>query len=160
VVGWAVSGLPEDRPRHLLGIGEVDDLLWGVVAGIDTFDCAVPTRLARHGMALVPDPEGRWRVDLVKSRWREAREPVLEGCRCAACAGGFSRAYLRHLIRQGELTGMRLLTAHNLTFVADLMEDLRAALTAGELAVATEGIRRGEAPGSYRAARDAAPTRA
>jgi queuine tRNA-ribosyltransferase len=155
VVGWAVAELPEERPRHLLGIGEVDDLLWGVELGIDTFDCAMPTRLARHGMALVPDPGGRWRVDLVKSRWREAREPVLDGCRCPACAGGFSRAYLRHLIRQGELTGMRLLTAHNLTFVADLMEDLRAALAAGELAAAVEGIRRGAAPGAYRAA----PTR-
>jgi queuine tRNA-ribosyltransferase len=155
VVGWAVDELPDERPRHLLGIGEVDDLLWGVELGIDTFDCAMPTRLARHGMALVPDPEGRWRVDLLKSRWREAREPVLDGCRCPACAGGFSRAYLRHLIRQGELTGMRLLTAHNLTFVADLMEDLRAALAAGELAAATEAIRRGAAPGAYRAA----PTR-
>jgi queuine tRNA-ribosyltransferase len=155
VVEWAVSELDEARPRHLLGIGEVDDLLWGVELGIDTFDCAMPTRLARHGMALVPDPEGRWRVDLVKSRWREAREPVLDGCRCPACAGGFSRSYLRHLIRQGELTGMRLLTAHNLTFVADLMEDLRAALAAGELAAAVDGIRRGAAPGAYRAA----PTR-
>ena len=67
VVGWTTAVLPEDRPRHLLGIGEIDDLIAGVELGIDTFDCAMPTRLGRHGMALVPDPEGRWRVDLTKS---------------------------------------------------------------------------------------------
>jgi queuine tRNA-ribosyltransferase len=156
VVGWATAELPEERPRHLLGIGEVDDLVRGVELGIDTFDCAMPTRLARHGMALVPDPAGRWRVDLLKGRWREAREPVLEGCPCPACAGGFSRAYLRHLVRQGELTGLRLLTLHNLTFVSELMEDLRAALAANDLPAAAEGIRRGDAPGAYRAAQ--APT--
>jgi queuine tRNA-ribosyltransferase len=153
VVGWATAELPEERPRHLLGIGEVDDLVRGVELGIDTFDCAMPTRLARHGMALVPDPAGRWRVDLLKAHWREAREPVLEGCPCPACAGGFSRAYLRHLVRQGELTGLRLLTLHNLTFVSELMEDLRAALAANDLPAAAEGIRRGDAPGAYRAAR-------
>src|SRR5204862_4461375 len=143
VVGWATAVLPEERPRHLLGIGDVDDLVRGVELGVDTFDCAMPTRLARHGLALVPDPAGRWRVDLLKGRWRQAREPVLQGCRCPACAGGFSRAYLRHLVRQRELTGMRLLTLHNLTFVADLMDDLRAGLHAGELATVTAGIRGG-----------------
>jgi len=81
---------------------------------------------------------------------------VLAGCRCPACAGGFSRAYLRHLVRQRELTGMRLLTLHNLTFVADLMDDLRAGLHAGELAAVSAAIRGGEAPGRYRAAQ---PTR-
>ena len=70
------------------GIGDVDDLLAGVEMGIDTFDCAMPTRLGRHGVALIPDPAARWRVDLVKSRWREASEPILDGCPCPACAGG------------------------------------------------------------------------
>ena len=64
VVDWTTAVLPEDRPRHLLGIGEVDDLIRGVELGIDTFDCAMPTRLGRHGVALVPEPERRWRVDL------------------------------------------------------------------------------------------------
>jgi queuine tRNA-ribosyltransferase len=77
---------------------------------------------------------------------------VLEGCRCPACAGGFSRAYLRHLVRAGELTGLRLLTLHNLTFVSDVMEDLRAALAAGELPEAAQAIRDGAAPGAYRSA--------
>jgi queuine tRNA-ribosyltransferase len=151
VVGWAteeLGGRAEHMPRHLLGIGDVDDLIRGVELGIDTFDCAMPTRLARHGMALVPDPEGRWRVDLTKSAARDDRGPVLSGCRCDACAGGFSRAYLSHLIRARELTGMRLLTVHNLTFVADLMADLRAALAAGELGAVATALRAGRSPGS------------
>ena len=83
VVSWATEDLERvapGRPRHLLGIGEVDDLIAGVEFGIDTFDCAVPTRLGRHGVALVPDPGARWRLDLVKSRWRDSSEPILEGC--------------------------------------------------------------------------------
>ena len=95
VVGWTTEELPEERPRHLLGIGDVDDLLRGVELGIDTFDCAMPTRIGRHGMAIVPDPERRWRVDLAKGRYREADEPLCEGCPCGACAAGYSRAWAR-----------------------------------------------------------------
>src|SRR3954454_11257300 len=146
VVGWTTAVLPDDRPRHLLGIGDVDALIRGVELGIDTFDGAMPTRLARHGMALVPDPELRWRIDLVKGRFKDAREPVLDGCRCPACAGGFSRGYLRHLIRQGELTGMRLLTAHNLTFVADLVRRLRDAIGTPAFADEARALREGAAP--------------
>ena len=105
VVGWATEELPEDRPRHLLGIGDVDDLLRGVELGVDTFDCAMPTRIGRHGMALVPDPAGRWRVDLAKGRYREADEPICPGCPCRACAAGYSRAYLHYLLRIGEGDG-------------------------------------------------------
>ena len=136
VVGWAtdeLGGEYEGLPRHLLGIGEVDDLIRGVELGIDTFDCAMPTRLGRHGTALVHDPENRWRVDLSKSEWRESDEPLLEGCACRACARGLSRAYLSYLARAGELTGMRLLTEHNLAFLARLMADLRQAIVDGQL---------------------------
>jgi queuine tRNA-ribosyltransferase len=136
VVGFAtreLGGEHEGKPRHLLGIGEVDDLIRGVELGIDTFDCAMPTRLGRHGTALVPDPENRWRVDLKKSEWRESEEPLLEGCECSACAGGVSRAYLSYLARAGELTGARLLTMHNLAFLARLMSDLRQGILDGEL---------------------------
>ena len=141
VVGWATEELPEDRPRHLLGIGEIDDLIRGVELGIDTFDCAMPTRIARHGMALVPEPEARWRVNLLNGRFRDDLEPILAGCSCPACAGGMSRAYLRHLVRQRELTGLRLLTLHNLTFVAGVMERLRAAIAAGTLGEAAAALR-------------------
>jgi queuine tRNA-ribosyltransferase len=147
VVGWAVrelGGEHERRPRHLLGIGEVDDLIRGVELGIDTFDCAMPTRLGRHGTALVPDPESRWRVDLKKARWREAEEPLLEGCECPACAGGYSRAYLSYLARAGELTGARLLTLHNLAFLARLMKDLRAGILDGDLESVAGAWRAGE----------------
>jgi queuine tRNA-ribosyltransferase len=82
VVGWSLAALPEERPRHLLGIGDVDDLVHTVSAGIDTFDCATPTRLARHGTALVHDPAGRWRLDLTKGVHRTSRDPIDEGCPC------------------------------------------------------------------------------
>jgi queuine tRNA-ribosyltransferase len=136
VVSYAVAELGDEHerlPRHLLGIGEVDDLIRGVELGIDTFDCAMPTRLGRHGTALVLDPRVRWRVDLTKSTWRECEEPLMEDCACYACSHGLSRAYLSYLARAGELTGMRLLTEHNLAFLARLMSDLRQAILDGQL---------------------------
>src|SRR6201995_3736390 len=120
VVSWTTAELERlapDRPRHLLGIGDVDDLIAGVEMGIDTFDCALPTRLGRHGVALVPLPEAGWRVDLVKGRWRDSHEPILDRCGCPACSGGFTRGYLHYLMRAGELTGLRLVTQHNLWFI-------------------------------------------
>jgi len=124
----------------------VDDLIAGVELGIDTFDCAMPTRLGRHGTALVPEPSGRWRLDLHKGRWRESEEPLLEGCPCPACTRGLSRAYLSYLVRAGELTGMRLLTLHNLAFLARLMADLRGAILAGCLPEVAAALRAGAAP--------------
>jgi queuine tRNA-ribosyltransferase len=149
VVRWCTEELDRlapHRPRHLLGIGEVDDLIAGVQAGIDTFDCAMPTRLARHGVALVPDPAGRWRVDLFKGRWRTSVEPILDGCPCPACAAGFTRGYLHYLLRARELTGLRLVTLHNLSFIARLMADLRAAIDAGRLTETAAALRGGAAP--------------
>jgi queuine tRNA-ribosyltransferase len=146
VVQWAVDELPEARPRHLLGIGEIDDLLRGVELGIDTFDCAMPTRIGRHGMAIVPDPEARWRIDLAKGRYRDADEPILDGCPCPACARGYSRAYVHYLLRAGELTASRLLTLHNLAFIERLMAELRSAVVEGRLAAAVTASRGGAAP--------------
>ena len=138
--------LDEARPRHLLGIGEVDDLVRGVELGIDTFDCAMPTRIGRHGMAIVPDPEHRWRVDLAKARWKESPEPLLDGCPCPACAEGYTRAYLHYLLRAKEQTAMRLLTIHNLAYLQRLMAELRAAIDAGRLPQAAAAVRAGAAP--------------
>lgn len=143
VVGWTTAGLDEERPRHLLGIGEIDDLVRGVELGIDTFDCAMPTRLGRHGVALVPDPANRWRVDLTAARFRESDEPIMEGCDCPACAAGHPRGYLRYLLKARELTGLRLLTLHNLAFVSRVMERLRTAIAEGTLAEAAADIRAG-----------------
>jgi queuine tRNA-ribosyltransferase len=146
VVQWAVEELPEQRPRHLLGIGDVDDLLRGVELGIDTFDCAMPTRIGRHGMAVVPDPAKRWRVDLAKGRWRGSEEPLLDGCPCPACAPGYSRAYLHYLLHARETTAMRLLTIHNLAYLQSLMATLRDAIDAERLAEVTAALRAGAAP--------------
>lgn len=146
VVSWALAELGAEhdlRPRHLLGIGDVDDLIRGVELGIDTFDCAIPTRLGRHGTALVPEPASRWRVDLTKSTWRTSEEPLMDGCSCPACSHGLSRAYLSYLARSGELTGMRLLTHHNLTFVTRLMSDLREAILSGGLSEVAARLRSG-----------------
>jgi len=150
VVEWAAdeldAGPAADRPRHLLGIGDIDDLLRGVELGMDTFDCAMPTRLGRHGMAVVPDPEKRWRLDLAKARYRHADEPLMEGCPCPACAAGYSRAYLHYLVRAKETTAMRLLTLHNLAYVSRLMDRLRTAIAQGTLAAETAALRAGAAP--------------
>jgi queuine tRNA-ribosyltransferase len=146
VVGMTTAELERlapERPRHLLGIGDVDDLIVGVELGIDTFDCALPTRLGRHGVALVPDPATRWRLDLVKGGHRESSGPILEECSCPACAGGYSRSYLHYLLRAGELSGMRLVTLHNLHFIARLMEDLRQAIDEGRLPEMAAGLRSG-----------------
>jgi queuine tRNA-ribosyltransferase len=151
VVEWTTAELGRqapERPRHLLGIGDVDDLIDGITLGIDTFDCAIPTRLGRHGVALVPDPESRFRLDLFKGRFSEAPEPILDGCPCPACAGGYSRAYLHYLLRAGELTAIRLLTLHNLSFVARLMADLRAAIRADRLAQVVAALKAGAPPGT------------
>jgi len=147
VVGWATAALGDDvRPRHLLGIGDVDDLIRGVQLGVDTFDCAMPTRLGRHGVALVPDPGKRWRVDLTAARWKLSQEPIMAGCECPSCDAGFTRGYLRYLLRQRELTAVRLLTVHNLAFLARLMADLRGAITAGTLGERAAALRAGASP--------------
>jgi queuine tRNA-ribosyltransferase len=147
VVEWSLAPVPVEKPRHLLGIGDVDDILASVAAGIDTFDCATPTRLARHGSALVPDPGARWRLDLAKSRWRASPEPIVYGCPCVACrTEAYSRAYLHYLIKAGELTAKRLLTLHNLTFMTLLMDGIRKAIRSGELASYTARVLAGDGP--------------
>jgi queuine tRNA-ribosyltransferase len=151
VVDWTTAELDRvapERPRHLLGIGEIDDLVVGVRQGIDTFDCAMPTRLGRHGVALVPDPEARWRVDLAKGRWQRSREPIMDGCPCPTCTAGYSRGYLHYLLRAHELTALRLVTLHNLSFMARVMADLRNAIAAGRLDEVADALLAGAAPTS------------
>jgi len=149
VVGWStaeVERLAPDRPRHLLGIGDVPGVIRGVELGIDTFDCVIPTRLGRHGVALVPDPEAHWRLDLAKGRWRESADPILDGCSCPACSGGFTRAYIHYLLRAREITALRLVTLHNLTFMARLMDELRAGIDEGRLPEVAAALRAGATP--------------
>ncbi len=137
--------LPADAPKHLLGIGDVDDLLAGIALGLDVFDCAIPTRLARHGTALVPDPDSRFRLDLRKSGWEGNHDPIADGCRCPAC-GHHDRDYLSYLSRAEELTAVRLLCLHNLTFMHALMAGARKAIAEGQFAEYSSGILGGSSP--------------
>jgi queuine tRNA-ribosyltransferase len=145
VVGWALGSLPDALPRHLLGIGDVDDIVVAVGTGVDWFDCATPTRLARHGTALVPDPEARWRLDVTRPASRSSRDPLAERCPCRACRE-HTRAYLHYLARAKELTAVRLLALHNLTFMALLLEGLRSAIRDGRYAEQAEAVMTGRAP--------------
>jgi queuine tRNA-ribosyltransferase len=145
VVGMTVGMLPADPARHLLGIGEPDDLVEGIAAGIDSFDCAVPTRLGRHGMALAPLPERRFRYDVRKRRNEEEPGPLVPGCPCPACTG-FSRAYVHYLSKAEELTGVRLLTLHNLVYARELVAGAREAIVAGRYGNYRDAIMAGAAP--------------
>lgn len=145
VLGFTAPQLPPDAPRHLLGIGEVDDLLAGIDLGIDLFDCAIPTRLARHGVALAPEPDGRFRIDLTKARYSEDDSPITEGCPCEACSD-YGRAYLHFLARSKELTGARLLTLHNLTYMEQLTEYARRAIASGTYGAYSNAILGGAPP--------------
>ncbi|HEU5142235.1 MAG TPA: tRNA guanosine(34) transglycosylase Tgt [Solirubrobacterales bacterium] len=139
--------LPEEAPKHLLGIGDVDDLLTGIALGLDVFDCAIPTRLARHGTALVPDPENRFRLDLRKAGWEGDRSPLADGCPCPACQR-HDRDYLSYLSRAEELTAVRLLCLHNLTYLRELVSNARAAIVAGDFDSYSAAILNGAAPWS------------
>jgi len=147
VVETAVSELPEAAPRHLLGIGEPDDLVEGIARGIDLFDCAVPTRLARHGMALAPLPEERFRFDLRRGAYADDPAPLVEGCPCAACSA-HSRAYLHYLSRAQELTAVRLLVEHNLAYLELLVRRARNAIAIGRFDAYRADLLSGRAPWS------------
>ena len=151
VLSFTVPLLPDEAPRHLLGIGEVDDLMVGIGMGLDLFDCAIPTRLARHGTALAPNPEGRFRIDLTKSRYAEDDSPVVEGCPCEACTR-HTRAYLHFLARNKDLTGTRLLTLHNLTYMEALVGGARDAIGAERYRAYSDAVLGGMSPWSATAA--------
>jgi queuine tRNA-ribosyltransferase len=131
VVGFAMEKLNRHRPTHLLGIGGFRDIFAGVAQGIDTFDCVSPTRIARHGAALMPGAKGE-RVNLKNARFREDAAPIEEACDCYCCRN-FSRAYLHHLIKAEELLGLQLLTQHNIAVMNRLMREVRAAIPEGRL---------------------------
>jgi queuine tRNA-ribosyltransferase len=137
--------LPAEAPKHLLGIGDIDDLLTGIALGLDIFDCAIPTRLARHGTALVPDPSNRFRLDLRKAGYESNRGPIADGCSCPACQN-HDRDYLSYLSRAEELTAVRLLCLHNLTYLNELVTHARAAIAAGAFGAYSKAILSGVAP--------------
>ena len=126
MVETTIGLLPPDRPRHKLGLGAPEDLLEGIARGIDTFDCALPTRAARNGGLYTP----QGRVDITSGRFRAEAGPVQPGCDCATCRT-YSAAYLNHLFKAQELLAYRLASIHNLRFLLRLLEQARAAIRAG-----------------------------
>ena len=129
VLDYAPGQLPADKPRYLMGVGKPDDLVGAVERGIDMFDCVLPSRSGRNGQGFT------WAgpVNLRNARHAEDPAPLDEHCPCDACAK-YSRAYLHHLIKSGEILGAMLLTEHNLTFYQQLMASMRAAIAEGRFA--------------------------
>lgn len=135
VLGWTVPRLDDGRPRHLLGIGEIDDLFECVALGIDTFDCVSPTRIARRGSLLISPESGgclenKFHINIKNAQFKEDSRPADPACSCPTCIG-YSRAYLRHLYEARELSYFRLATIHNLHFMLRLMESIRESIRQG-----------------------------
>jgi queuine tRNA-ribosyltransferase len=124
-----LAELPEGQPRYLMGVGDPVSIVEAVAAGVDMFDCVLPTRLARHGTLLTD----AGRLNIRRAEFARSDEPVSETCGCATCSG-YSRGYLRHLMAVGEQAGATLCTIHNLTWMLDLVAALRSAIRSGTLA--------------------------
>ncbi len=133
VIDMTIPHMPDYLPRHLLGIGDVDDLIEGVARGIDMFDCVSPTRLGRHGTALMRDPARRWKLNMGNAALREDTRPLDEQCACYTCTH-FSRAYIHYLFRAQELLAIRLVSLHNVAFLTSLMRQVRASIVDGSFA--------------------------
>ena len=118
--------LPEDKPRYLMGVGTPEDLINGVLRGVDIFDCVLPTRLARHHSAFAP--EGR--LNLMNATFARDERPIDETCDCYTCKT-FTRAYIRHLIVAKELLAGTLMSIHNLRALIRLMEQIRVYIAEG-----------------------------
>lgn len=128
MLSYSTSLLPEDKPRYLMGVGTPDHLVEGVARGIDMFDCVYPTRVARNGMAMT------WmgRLVMKNANLEHDHRVIEEGCGCYACRNGYTRAYIRHLVRAGEIFGLRLLSLHNLYFLEEFVRRMRAAIIEGQ----------------------------
>src|SRR5687768_8693488 len=128
VLDYAPGQLPGDRPRYLMGVGKPDDIVGAVERGIDMFDCVLPTRSGRTGQAFTWDGP----INIKNARFAEDRGPIDASCGCPVCET-WSRAYVHHLVRSGEILGAMLMTEHNLGFYQALMKALREAIAKGEL---------------------------
>ena len=129
IMNYLMPAMPADKPRYLMGMGTPEDLIEAVLAGVDMFDCVLPTRNARNGWLFTR----RGDVKIRNAKWRDDPRPLDEGCACYACRH-FSVAYLYHLQKANEILGARLNTIHNLHYYLQLMRELRAAIEAGSLA--------------------------
>jgi len=127
ILDWVIPEMPEEKPRHLLGIGYPEDLNKAIKKGIDLFDCVYPTRLARHGTFLTNQGE----LNILNSSYRRDKKPIMKNCSCYTCRH-FSRAYLQHLFKAKEMLGPRLATFHNLWFINRLMKKIRKDIRNGK----------------------------
>jgi queuine tRNA-ribosyltransferase len=123
LVEHTTSLLPADRPRYLMGVGSPEDIVEGVARGVDIFDCALPTRVARNGALFT----SRGRINIRRAAYSEKEGPVDPACDCYTCRN-FSAAYLSHLFRSEELLALRLASIHNLRFIANLVRRIRVAI--------------------------------
>jgi queuine tRNA-ribosyltransferase len=135
VLDATVHHLPETRPRYLMGVGKPDDIIGAVMRGIDMFDCVIPTRAGRFARAYTDEGERNLR----NAQYAEDARPLQEGCSCPTCTH-YSRAYLHHLFKADEMLGPMLLTWHNVHFYQKMMQDIRAAIAASQLAAWAEGF--------------------
>ena len=126
MLAYTTDYLPKQKPRYLMGVGTPDCLVEGVARGIDMFDCVFPTRVARNGMAMTHTG----RLVMKNAVFTHDHHVLEEGCGCCACRNGYTRAYIRHLIRAGEIFGLRLLSLHNLWFLQVFMRRMREAILA------------------------------
>lgn len=129
VLDFAPSQLPADRPRYLMGVGKPDDIVGAVARGVDMFDCVLPTRSGRTGQAFTADGP----INIRNARFGEDQGPLDADCSCPTCAT-YSRAYVHHLVRSGEILGAMLMTEHNLSFYQHLMQGMRDAINEGRFA--------------------------
>ena len=134
---FAPGQLPQDRPRYLMGVGKPDDLVGAVERGVDMFDCVLPSRSGRNGQAFT------WNgaLNLRNARFAEDQEPLDPRCPCDTC-GTYSRAYLHHLVKAGEILGAMLMTEHNIAFYQHLMQTMRDAIAEGRFAAFAADFRR------------------
>ncbi len=123
VLDWITSDLPELKPRHLLGIGEPDDILEAVERGVDSFDCVIPTRWARHGTAMT----SKGRLNLKSSNFLKVKKPIDDKCSCPVCLN-YSVSYVSHLLKEKEIYGIMLLTKHNLYWILNFMKEIRESI--------------------------------
>ena len=121
--------LPENKPHYLMGVGTPEDLVYGVAHGVDMFDCVMPTRNARNGWLFTRFGD----IKIKNAKHRHDKRPLDESCACYACQN-FSRAYLYHLHKVGEILGAQLNTIHNLHFYQTIMQEMRDAIEAGQFA--------------------------
>jgi len=128
MLNWVISELPEKKPRHLLGIGHLEDIEKIIKAGVDTFDCTVPTHYARRGILF--GSEGK--INLKQSKYLKKREPLDKGCVCNVCLN-YRKDYVCHLLKAGELTALKLITFHNLHYFNGYVEDIRSKIKKGEI---------------------------